>query len=121
MFHQNSESEDKCEMTFEQLDKISYGIIDAAPYGRIDTKEQYNYMIYYDKETNFGFYYGDRDRHVPTFEECKGKYLDMTSFFGGASFYFIISNHCNKWNDETKKFEVIYPDFNYGKYGKITR
>lgn len=106
-------------MTFKELGKISYGIIEAAPYGRIDTKEQYDYMIHYDKETNLGFYHSDKDRHIPTFEECKGRYLDMTSFFGGASFFFIISNRCVRWNDETKEMDVVYPEFNYGTYGKI--
>lgn len=108
-------------MTFKELGKMSYGLIDAAPYGRIDTKEQYDYMIYYEKETNFGFYHSDKDRHIPTFEECKGKYLDITSFFGGASFYFTIRDHSNIYNEETKRFDISYPEFNYGKYGKITR
>ena len=106
-------------MKYSEVAKISYGIIDAAPYGCIDTKEQYDYMVAFNKRSNFGFYWNDNDRHVPTYEECKGRYLDMTSFFGGASFFLCIRDYCNKWNEELKKFEIIYPDFNYGKYGKL--
>lgn len=107
------------EMKYSEVAKISYGIIDAAPYGCIDTKEQYDYMVAFNNRSNFGFYWNDNDRHVPTYEECKGRYLDMTSFFGGASFFLCIRDYCNKWNEELKKFEIIYPDFNYGKYGKL--
>ena len=106
-------------MKYSEVAKISYGIIDAAPYGCIDTKEQYDYMVAFNNRSNLGFYWNDNDRHVPTYEECKGRYLDMTSFFGGASFFLCIRDYCNKWNEELKKFEIIYPNFNYGKYGKL--
>ena len=106
-------------MKYSEISKVPYGIINAAPYGRIDTKEQYDYMIEFNARSDFGFYWKDDDRHIPTFEECKGKYLDMTSFFGGAAFYLVILDHCSKWNNDTKMVDIIYPDFNYGEYGKI--
>ena len=106
-------------MKYSEISKVPYGIINAAPYGRIDTKEQYDYMIEFNARSDFGFYWKDDDRHIPTFEECKGKYLDMTSFFGGAAFYLVILDHCCKWNNDTKMVDIIYPDFNYGEYGKI--
>ena len=56
-------------MKYSEVAKISYGIIDAAPYGRIDTKEQYDYMVAFNNRSNFGFYWNDNDRHVPTYEE----------------------------------------------------
>ena len=60
-------------MKYSEVAKITYGIIDAAPYGRIDTKEQYDYMIAFNKRSNFGFYWNDNDRHIPTFKTERNK------------------------------------------------
>ena len=54
-------------MKYSEVAKISYGIIDAALYGCINTKEQYDYMVGFNNRNNFGFYWNDNDRHVPTY------------------------------------------------------
>lgn len=78
---------------------------DAAPYGIVKTKEQYDYIKYYSDNTSIAFKLND-------FESCVGKYISMGSYFGGASFYFYA----------TDNFDDVYGNdlsFCYGKYGKI--
>ena len=42
-------------MKYSEVAKISYGIIDAAPYGCIDTKEHKEYIVEYTNRRKTGF------------------------------------------------------------------
>lgn len=93
-------------MTLKEIARLnnngSWARIEAVPSGLITTKEQYNYILQYPMD----FHRPVKHPHtIPTFEECKGKYLGMTSFFGGAAFYFILQNSGELWS--------------WGDYGRV--
>ena len=106
-------------MTYSEVVVLSdpYSIEAATPFGKIINREQYDYMIAFEKRSKFGFYWTDDDRHIPTYEECIGKYLYMISFFGGASFYLTIRDKYYKWNGHN--VVEVDQEWNYGKYGKL--
>lgn len=88
---------------------------DAVPRGIIETQEQYDYIRYYSSHTEIGM------EGMKSFEEDKGRYLNMGNHFGGASFYF-----CTESQDTALKYTKQYPDifprtieWSWGKYGKI--
>lgn len=82
--------------------------MEAMPSGKIENLNQYSYMIYYSQLMGFNFYRckdGKENSSIPSFKECKGKYLDYTSWFGGAAFALTIKDKGTEWT--------------YGKYGCI--
>lgn len=93
------------------------------PTGRVITKEQYDYILYYGKNVGIAV----DDRYIKPFEEEQGKYLHLGSHFCGASFYFYFSDEpegdekCAIF-DKTGRI-VDYPhyfkEFSYGKTGRI--
>lgn len=105
-------------MTYTELCEIkdSWRFLKAAPRGLITSREQYDYMVAYNEKTNFGFYIkGSYD--IPTYRECYDKYLSMTSFFGGASFFFTITDLYYEWVNE--RLIAVPKKWDYGEYGKI--
>ena len=108
-------------MTYTELCEMkdTWRFLKAIPRGKIINREQYDYMIAYEKKTNFGFYWTDNDRHTPTYEECYGKYLDTVDFFGGASFFFCIRDYYCKWDEDFKRIIKCDQPWEYGEYGKI--
>lgn len=88
---------------------------DAIPHGVIETKEQYDYIKYYSDHTAISM------DGMKSFEEDKGRYLNIGNYFGGAAFYF--STISVEYATECiKKYPNIYPEdlnWSYGKYGKI--
>lgn len=59
-----------------------------------------------------------------TYKEVENKYLRLGDHFGGASFYFYVSNSPEPINPIYECGKVIlcdghYENFTYGKYGKI--
>ena len=100
----------------EKKMKDSWSFVKAAPCGLITSREQYDYMVAYSEKTNFGFYIkGSYD--IPTYRECYDKYLSMTSFFGGASFYFTITDLFHEYVNG--RLIAVPKKWDYGKYGKI--
>ena len=84
---------------------------DAAPWGLIKTKEQFDYVKLYADNTYISFKLGN-------FEDCVGKYVCMGNYFGGAAFYFYATDNF----DYLKKHPDVYGkdlSFSYGKYGRI--
>ena len=86
----------------KSVDK-TWAFLELRPIGKVVSKEQYEYVLYYAKQT------GIDTRYIRTFEEEKGKYLRLGCWFGGASYYFYFA-------DQTEGVE----DFSYGKFGAIT-
>jgi hypothetical protein len=88
------------------------GFVENIPSGTIETEEQWNYA----KE------YGDKlyidTRYMKSFEKDKGLLIGLGSWFGGASFYFSVSEY-----DENKPYWVKYPpehlEWFWGNNGKI--
>lgn len=71
----------------EAKEKIGVWVdLECRPTGKIKTKEQYDYLKYYVENTSIK---GDR---IGTFEESIGKYIHLDSWFGGSSFYFLLSD-----------------------------
>ena len=95
--------------------------IECVPTGKIETKEQYDYLKYYVENTPID------DRYIKSFEESKGKYIHMGSWFGGAAFYLYMSDEPQGDYDyriEDKNGAIVgytkyEEDFSYGKLGKI--
>lgn len=109
---------------FEAKDKAKdkvWAFLELRPTGKVLTKEQYDYVMYYAKHTGIDCSY------VRSFEEEKGKYLRLGSWFGGASYYFFFGDQpegiietavTNEWK-VIETFKEYYEDFSYGKLGKI--
>ena len=105
----------------EKADNKVWADLELRPTGKVLTKEQYDYAVYYAKHT------GIDCRYVRSFDEEKGKYLRLGNWFGGASYYFFFGNQpegiietavTNDWN-VIETFKEYYEDFSYGKLGKI--
>lgn len=112
-------------MKLSELPRTSNSILKAVPYGKIENKKQYDYMIDFSKKLGIEFYWSREDRHTPTFEECKDQYLSLTSFnlslgnFDKMTFYFIFLDHYSEWDNKNKCIKDVFPKFNYGEYGKL--
>lgn len=98
-----------------------WAFLELRPTGRVLTKEQYDYAMYYAKHTGIDCSY------IRSFEEEKGKYLRLGNWFGGASYYFFFGDQpegiietavTNDWN-VIETFKEYYEDFSYCKLGKI--
>ena len=95
--------------------------IQCVPTGKITTKEQYDYLKYYVENTQID------DRYIKSFKESKDKYIHMGSWFGGAAFYFYMSDEPQGNYDyriEDKNGAIVgytkyEEEFSYGKLGKI--
>lgn len=85
-----------------KLKDIPYADFVLAPAGKVTTREQYDYIKYYAEHTEID------DRYIKSFEDVCGKWIDIGSWFGGAAFYFSVSN--GKPTDE---------GFSFGDLGKI--
>lgn len=57
-----------------------WAFLELRPTGRVLTKEQYDYAMYYAKHTGIDCSY------IRSFEEEKGKYLRLGNWFGGAGY-----------------------------------
>lgn len=99
----------------------TWAFLELRPTGKVVSKEQYEYVLYYAKQT------GIDTRYIKTFEEEKGKYLRLGSWFGGASYYFYFADfpegvpetaEKNEFGAYTKYTEY-YEEFSYGKFGMI--
>lgn len=100
----------------------TWAFLELRPTGKVVSKEQYEYVLYYAKQT------GIDTRYIKTFEEENGKYLRLGSWFGGASYYFYFADfpegvpetaEKNEFGAYTKYTEY-YEEFSYGKFGMIT-
>lgn len=96
--------------------------LELRPTGKIETKEQYDYVVYYESHI---FPPSDlRIAKIP-FEHTKGKYLRLGNLFGGSSFYFYLDDEPDGKDMEYDsygnliKFISYYEEFSYGKFGKI--
>lgn len=107
----------------EKVESKTWADLELRPTGKVLTKEQYEYVLYYGKNTSIAV----DDRYIKTFEEERGKYLHLGSWFGGASFYFYFSDKpegadgtmiCDK-SGRCAGYERYYKEFSYGKFGKI--
>lgn len=96
--------------------------LELRPTGKVVSKAQYEYVLYYAKQT------GIDTRYIKTFEEEKGKYLRLGGWLGGASYSFYFSDfpegvpetaEKNEFGAYTKYTE-FYEEFSYGKFGMIT-
>ena len=95
--------------------------LECRPTGRIDTKDQYDYLKYYSDHTAID------DKYIKSFEEVKGKYIHLGSWFGGASFYFsledkpegVFETSIRAEDGRIIKYTEWYEKFSYGKLGKI--
>lgn len=96
----------------------------AIPHGKIVSEEQFLYCLKYGKEMGIG---GTTDKHQIehlAYKEVENKYLRLSDHFGGASFYFYVSDSPEPINPVYECGKVIscdghYENFTYGKYGKI--
>ena len=89
--------------------------IDAVPHGIIENEEQYNYIIEYSRNTSIKL---DGMKPYPL---AQGMYLNLGSYFGGASFYFTLMT-VKDVTEMKDRYPDIYPNdlsWSYGKYGKI--
>ena len=86
-----------------------------TPTGKIETKEQYDYVMYYGNHTPIDV----GERYMKSYEESKGKYLHLGSWFGGASFYYYCSDEPEHIDGYFEKDAPVYEKFSYGKFGKI--
>ena len=100
----------------------TWAFLELRPTGKVISEEQFEYVLYYAKQT------GIDTRYIKTFEEEKGKYLRLGSWFGGASYYFYFVD-CPEGVPETAeknefgaytKYTEYYEEFSYGKCGMIT-
>ena len=100
----------------------TWAFLELRPTGKVVSKEQYEYVLYYAKQT------GIDTRYIRTFEEEKGKYLRLGSWFGGASYYFYFAEQPEGVSETAErnefgaytKYTEYYEDFSYGKFGAIT-
>lgn len=97
------------------LDSTSWAHLELRPHGKIKTKEQYDYVIYYGQHTSISV----DERYIKLFEEEQGKYLHLGNWFGGASFYFYFSDNPENIDGYFDEDAPKYEDFDYGKAGKI--
>lgn len=92
-----------------------WAFADAVPYGVIETQEQYDYIKYYSDHTAISM------EGMKTFEEDRGRYLNLGNYFGGAAFYFCTES-VEYALECIRKYPDIFPetiDWSWGKYGKI--
>lgn len=89
--------------------------VDAVPSGIIETQEQYDYIKYYSDNTSIGM------DGIRSFEEDRGRYLNLSNYFGGAAFYFSTLSI-----EDAERYANLYPslysencNWCWGKYGKI--
>lgn len=95
--------------------------LECIPTGRIETREQYNYLKYYAEHTVID------DRYIKSFEDSAGKYIHLGNWFGGAAFYFSLTDKPEGIYEtaiKAKDGSVIeytewYEEFSYGKLGEI--
>ena len=78
----------------------TWAFLELRPTGKVVSKEQYEYVLYYAKQT------GIDTRYIRTFEEEKGKYLRLGSWFGGASYYFYSNTSSAQTKSSSKPFGV---------------
>lgn len=69
----------------EKADSKTWADLELRPTGKVLTKEQYEYVLYYGRNTSIAV----DDRYIKTFEEERGKYLHLGSWFGVRAFIFI--------------------------------
>lgn len=111
----------KWEEAQSKVSNRSYAALELRPTGKIGTKEQYDYVVYYCEHTEID------GCQISPFYIAEGKYLHIGNYFGGASFYFYLSDkpegiYEEAINDETGAiigYKKFYKEFSYGKYGKI--
>lgn len=96
----------------------------AIPHGKIISEEQFLYCLEYGRKMGIG---GTTDKYQIehlAYEEVENKYLRLGNHFGGASFYFYVSDQPEPINPIYDFGKVVscdgyYENFIYGKYGKI--
>ena len=98
-----------------KADNPTWADLELRPTGKIETKEQYDYVMYYGNHTPIDV----DERYMKPFEESKGKYLHLGSWFGGASFYYYCSDEPEHIDGYFEKDAPVYEKFSYGKFGKI--
>ena len=102
-----------------QLDKnkpsSSWATIDAAPFGIIETQEQYDYIIEYSNNSEISM------DGIKPFDQSKGMCLNLGNHFGGAAFYFCVGP-VERIIERRERHPDLYPEnlsWSYDKYGKI--
>lgn len=98
-----------------KADNQTWADLELRPTGKIETKEQYDYVMYYGNHTPIDV----GERYMKSYEESKGKYLHLGSWFGGASFYYYCSDEPEHIDGYFEKDAPVYEKFSYGKFGKI--
>lgn len=113
-------------MKFEEAKKLvdsTWADLELIPHGKVITKEQYDYILYYGHHTGIAV----DERYIKSFEEECGKYLHMGNWFGGASFYFHFSDKpegvyesaIRDKNGVIIGYKEYFEEFTYGRCGKI--
>ena len=106
----------------EKADDKVWADLELRPTGKIKTKEQYDYVVYYESHI---FQPSDTNIAKIPFDQAKNKYLRLGNYFGGADYYFYLSDKPDGKDlilDSKGNFEgysSFYEDFDYGKFGKI--
>lgn len=104
-------------MTFSELKELEktdcWAGIGSVPQGIIETEEQWNYLKEYSKHISID------DRYLTSFEEDKGKWLNLGSWFGGASFYWSLNKQLPNFDTEYYKKFPPHVEWYWGKNGKI--
>lgn len=96
----------------KKADSETWAFLELRPTGKIETKEQYDYAVYYAEHKGLSGY-------LKPFEESKGKYLKLGSWFGGASFYLYCGDNPDNVDGHFGKDAPVYDEFSYGKFGRI--
>lgn len=113
-------------MKFKEAETLfgeTWAFMELVPRGKVTTKEQYDYVLYYGQNTSIAV----DDRYIKSFEDECGKYLHTGDWFGGASFYFYFSEKpegiresaIRNKNGAIIDYKEYYEEFSYGKCGKI--
>ena len=93
----------------------SWATIDAAPFGIIETQEQYDYIIEYSNNSEISM------EEMKPFDQSKGMYLNLGNHFCGAAFSFCVEP-VERIIERKERNPDLYPEnlnWSYGKYGRI--
>lgn len=97
------------EDALNKVDSRAWADLELRPSGKIATREQYDYVLYYSKHTSIRIEDAG-GTYIKSFENAAGKYLCLGNWFGGAAFYFYVTDEpC----DNERK------EFSYGRLGRI--
>lgn len=106
----------------EKADNRGWANIELRPTGKIKTKEQYDYVVYYESHV---FQPSVRKIAKTPFDQAKNKYLRLGDYCGGDGYFFYLSDRPDGKDlilDSSGNFagySSFYEEFDYGKFGKI--